>query len=104
MEDKSMVRKLSYFSLVLVAFGGLMIGCSDDVSRVTSPAVESQWDDFLPTSADEPGVTFDVEEYISQGYYYPEDETSVDDGLDQYTNDDVINNPSGKPLDESAER
>jgi hypothetical protein len=104
MEDKSMVRKLSYFSLVLVAFGGLMIGCSDNVSRITSPVVQSQWDDFLSTSADEPGVTFDVEEYISQGYYYPEDETSVDDGLDQYTNDDVSDDLSNKPLDDSVGR
>ena len=99
-----MIRKLCYFSVMLVALGGLVIGCSDDVSRVTSPEVETQWDDFLSISNDEPGVTFDVEEYISQGYYYPEDNTPVDDDLGEYTYDGLPYDPPSGPLDDLCDR
>jgi hypothetical protein len=98
-----MIRKLSYFFLALVALGGLLIGCSDDISRVTSPGGETQLNDLLSTSNDEPGVTFDVEEYISQGYYYPEDNTPVDDGLGEYTNDDLLDDPPSGPSDRSVD-
>ena len=94
-----MIRKLSCLSVALVALGGLVIGCSDDSSRVTSPGGETQLDDLLSASTDEPGVIIDFEDYIAQGYYYPEDDASVDDGLGQDTNDDSSDDLPTNPKD-----
>ena len=103
-----MIRKVSYVSIVLVALGGLVVGCSDDSSRVTSPGVETQWDDFLATGTDEPGVILDFEEYIEQGYYYPEDTSLYDyqyedlfDDLGQPSDDD---GPSNKDFEDEVGR
>jgi len=94
-----MIRKLSYFSVLLIALGGLVINCSDDSSRVTSPLEENYPDNLLSTDADLPGPATDFDEYISQGFYYPDDETSVDDSLSQDTNDDPDDELSDKPID-----
>ena len=101
-----MIRKVSYFSILLITLGGLVIGCSDDSSRITSPGVETQWEDFLATGTDEPGVVLDYEEYIAQGYYYPEDTTLYEDQYEDWFDDlghpSDNDGPSSKDFEEET--
>jgi hypothetical protein len=99
MEDKCMIRKLSYFSVLLIALGGLAISCSDDSSRVTNPGEESDLDNHLSNDATLPGTATDIYGYISQGFYDPNGDTAVDDSLSQDTNDDSDDGYSDKPID-----
>ena len=94
-----MIRKLSCFSVLLIALGGLAIGCSNDSSRVTSPGEEIHPSNHLSTDATLPGTVTDLDGYISQGFYYPDDETSTDDGPSQDTNDAPDDGLSDKPID-----
>ena len=67
--------------VMLALLAGLASGCSDDVSRITSPAETNQWDDVLATSTDDPGITFDVEEYFAELDYYPGDTPPEDENV-----------------------
>lgn len=76
-----MIRKRGYFLVLLALLTGLASGCSDDVSRITNPAETSQWDNALSTSDDEPGITFDVQEYLAGLDYYPGDTPPEDENV-----------------------
>jgi len=65
--------------VMLALLAGLASGCSDDVSRITNPAETSQWSDALSTNDDEPGITFDVQEYLAGLDYYPGDTPTEDE-------------------------
>lgn len=94
-----MIRKLSCFSVLLIALGSLAIGCSDDSSRVTNPGDESNLDNHLSTDATLPGTATDIYGYISQGFYDPDGEAAVDDSLSQDADDDPDDGLSDKPID-----
>jgi len=97
-----MFRKTSCLMVLLIVLGGLAIGCSDETSRITNPAEDTRWDELLSTGADEPGITLDFEEYISQGYYYPEDPAVNGNPyveLGQPSDDDIV---SDKDIDDMA--
>ena len=85
-------------SLFLVSIG--LVGCSDDVDRVTTSGVE-EFPGTLSTDAEWPGeLTGDYE------YYYFDDGVVIDEGVwdlddldDRYEDD----NPSNKPLDRGSD-
>ncbi|MCD6250147.1 MAG: hypothetical protein J7J98_07460 [candidate division Zixibacteria bacterium] len=81
--------------LFLVGLG--LTGCSDDTQRIIT-GTETSLTEQLATDADSPEIVIDWEEYVSQGYYYPEDdEVTNDTGTldDQFDYDD----PNTKPID-----
>ena len=86
-------------TMVCLACLGLM-GCSADSDRVISPATSVQ-SDLLSTSTVWPDSGLDAEEYISQGYYYPEEDQDECDTSTRGNPDDRFNNdnPSRKPKD-----
>ena len=103
-----MTRKLGSFSVLLIVLGCLSIGCSDDSSKVTGPGEGIVPTDLLSTNVDWPaGSAQDLDEYVAQGYFDPDEETVMDDdeGLDSYDypyepfiNDDPSNKPIDNPL------
>lgn len=97
-----MVRTLLRCSLGLIFLVGLgLAGCSDDVTRITTPATGAN-PNLLATGNDLPESGFDMDDNIPEGYYYPEedaqDEVETGDSgnpEDRFDNDD----PSTKPID-----
>ena len=97
-----MIRKTllrcTLVGLFLVGLG--MVGCSDDTQRVITGTGTAS-NDRLATEVDTPGIGVDWEDYVSDGYYYPEDlvddEATDDWGYpDERFEDDT---PSNKPID-----
>lgn len=82
--------------LFLVGLG--LTGCSDDTQRIIT-GTDTSMSEQLATDADLPGIVIDWEEYVSQGYYYPEDQ--ADDVIDDTgTPDDQFDDdPNTKPID-----
>ena len=103
-----MFAKLIACSLSLAVLGCLMLGCSDDIQRVTSPGSAIQSD---PLSTGIDGSLGQTETVTDTGYvYYPYDTTLADDGedwsdyedpMDRFNNDD---NGSNKPIDNELDR
>jgi len=99
-----MVRTLLRCSLGLIFLVSLgLAGCSDDVSRITTPATGAN-PNVLATGNDLPESDFDMDNDIPEGYYYPEedaqDEAEIGDSgnpEDRFDNDD--DDPSTKPID-----
>jgi len=83
--------------LFLVGLG--MVGCSDDTQRVIT-GTDTSLTEQLATDAGWPEVGMDWEDYVSDGYYYPDDQTDEDiDDIgtpdDRFDDDD----PNTKPID-----
>ena len=104
-EDTRMFAKLIACTLSLAVLGCLMLGCSDDTQRITSPgnAIQSN-----PLSTAIDGSNGQTEAVVDTGYvYYPYD-TAVDEDwpdpenpMDRFNNDD---SGSDKPIDNVLDR
>lgn len=101
-----MFRTLLGFLLAAVLLGWLACGCSSETTRVIGPVTTSGLDS-LSTSIEQPsGQT--LEDYISRGYYVPDDTTGIEDDQandrdnpsDRFGNDDG----SDKPIDNGSGR
>ena len=81
--------------LFLVGLG--LTGCSDDTQRIIT-GTETSLAEQLATDADSPEIVIDWEEYVSEGYYYPENDEVTDDSgnPDELFDDDT---PNTKPID-----
>lgn len=94
------VRTLIHGGVAVIIFAILgLTGCSGDSTAVISPLNEES-SDFLSTGIDLPESGFDMDDYIAEGYYYPDEyvDQNVDEGdnpEDRFYNDD----PSDKPID-----
>ena len=84
--------------LFLVGLG--LVGCSDDTHRVITSS-EPASIEYLATDTDFPGIDIDWEDYVSDGYYYPESQTDDEAIGDSGTPDNRFDNddPSRKPID-----
>jgi len=94
-----MFRTLLGFTLAAVLLGCLACGCSSDTTRVIGP-VTSNGLDSLSTSIEQPSSQT-IEDYISRGYYVPDDATVTeeeqtidpDNPSDRFGDDDGSNKP-----------
>lgn len=102
MEDKMLVRTLlrcSAAAIFMLCFG--LIACSDDTSRVVNPASTEPTVGLATGFDDSPTNSFDVYDYISQGFYDPDDNSNSDQQgyVGGGSHDNNNDNPSNKPID-----
>ena len=93
----SMKSPLQVVLLILAAVGLGLVGCSEDTERITTTG-SSSLTDQLATDYDWPATNLDVEDYISQGYYYPE-EDSAEDSDQEASEEQESDDPFHKPID-----
>jgi hypothetical protein len=99
-----MLVRLLTCSLLLAVLGCLMVGCSDDTRRITSPSTMIQ-PEPLTTAFD--GLNDQSGSLVDDGYVYDpwnmdaDDESSsgLDDPMDRFDSDGDV---SGKPIDKGV--
>lgn len=84
--------------IFLVCLG--LTACSDDTTRIVSPATGELAGGLAAGIDDIPGNSFNVDEYISQGFYDPDDPNQdQQDNWNGGGHDNGNDNGSNKPID-----
>ena len=101
-----MVNRLLTGSLLLAVLGCLMVGCSDDTQRITSPSTESIQADPLSTSFDD--LNDQSGSFVDDGYFYDPwnmdvtDEDVIASGDDSADGSEGDEDVSDKPIDKGT--